>query len=237
MKVLVLGDRGMLGHMVVKYLQHSNVEVIKSSLPWSMAKTNISNFDGDYIINCIGAIPQKTSNFDINWEIPIWLDLHSPCKVIHPGTDCEMDNDDYGISKNIAGDYIRNSGTKTKALKSSIIGPELNGNASLLEWFLSQDEEVIGYSKALWNGNTTLEWAKQCLSLMHDWDLYEVETILCGETISKYNLLHTIKEVYSKDIEILSKPLGKDKCLRDAPLIYSKNIKDQLTELKEFYNR
>lgn len=235
MKILVLGDSGMLGHMVVKYLQHNDIDVSVTNNRWPENKNDISNFNGDYIINCIGAIPQRTNNFDINWQIPIWLDLHSNCKVIHPGTDCEMDNNAYGVSKNIAGNYIRNISNQTKSIKTSIIGPELRSNVSLLEWFLSQEGEVTGYSKALWNGNTTLEWSKQCLNLMKYWDLYKVETIICGETLSKYDLLSTIKEVYGKDIKIISKPLGKDKCLQDSSLIYSKNIKDQLTELKKFY--
>jgi len=237
MKVLILGHEGMLGHMAMKYLESKNIDFEIILGRWVDSKNNISKFDGDYIINCIGAIPQKTNEFDINWEIPIWLDIHSPCRVIHPGTDCEMDNDAYGISKNIAGNYIRNLSKKTKSLKTSIIGPELKGNSSLLEWFLSQDGEVTGYSKALWNGNTTLEWAKQCLSLMDNWDLYSAETILCSEEISKYDLLLAIKETYNKDIEILSEAIGKDKCLKDAPLIYSKNITEQLQELKEFYNK
>ena len=237
MKVLVLGHKGMLGHMTVKYLKSKGVEVETEVGRWLDIKSNIYKFTGDYIVNCIGAIPQKTTQFDINWEIPIWLDTHSPCKVIHPGTDCEMDDDAYGISKNIAGNYIRTLSIKTKSLKTSIIGPELEGTSSLLEWFLSQEGEVTGYSKALWNGNTTLEWAKQCLSLMQNWDLYSPETVICGEEISKYDLLLTMREVYGKEIKIISKDIGKDKCLKNAPLIYSKNITEQLKELKEFYKR
>ena len=107
MKILVLGHKGMLGHMVVKYLQDKNVYVNTLKTRWPVAQTEIKQFKGDYIINCIGAIPQRTNNFDINWQLPIWLDLHAPCKVIHPGTDCEMDNDEYGISKNIAANQLK----------------------------------------------------------------------------------------------------------------------------------
>ena len=106
MKILILGHSGMLGHMVVKYLQSNNINICTIDDRWPNIKKDIKNFDGDYIVNCIGAIPQRTSDFDINWELPIWLDLNSPCRVIHPGTDCEMDSDDYGISKNVASNYI-----------------------------------------------------------------------------------------------------------------------------------
>ena len=124
MKVLVLGHKGMLGHMVVKYLTDNNIDVVTTNVRWPESPFKLG-IKLDYVINCIGAIPQRTDNFDINWHLPIWLDLHSPCKVIHPGTDCEMDDDEYGISKRIASNYIINSGNQTKILKTSIIGPTL----------------------------------------------------------------------------------------------------------------
>lgn len=229
MKVLVLGHKGMLGHMVVKFLkEHHNIYTIPSR--WPECKSEILDFKGDYIINCVGAIPQRTDNFDINWHLPIWLDLHSPCKVIHPGTDCEMDDDEYGISKRIASNYIINSGNQTKILKTSIIGPELNGNSSLLEWFLSQKEEVFGYTKAIWNGVTTLEWSKHCLKLINNWDDYNKITILYSDNISKYELLNVIKKIFNKNIKIIKKELGKNKTLKGD--IKTKNIKEQLIELK-----
>ena len=235
MKVLVLGHKGMLGHMVVKYLQSNDIRVRTIDKRWPLNQQGIITFDGDYIINCIGAIPQRANNFDINWQLPIWLDLHSPCKVIHPGTDCEISKDEYGISKNVAANYIREYSQKTKSIKTSIIGPELNSNASLLEWFLSQEGEVFGYTKAIWNGNTTLEWAKQCLELMNNWDStkYLNETIIYTEPISKYELLSIMKHVFNKEITITPKDLGKDKCLEG--IIHTGNILDQLIELKGYY--
>lgn len=234
MKVLVLGHKGMLGHMVKKYLHTSDVNVITTTDRWPDNKTFIRNFDGDYIINCIGAIPQRTTNFDINWQLPIWLDLNSPCRVIHPGTDCEMDNDDYGVSKNIAGDYIRTLSNQTKSIKTSIIGPERRGNASLLEWFLSQEGEVFGYTKAIWNGNTTLTWAIMCLTLMKTWNEVDSnEIILSTDPISKFDLLNAIKNEFGKDIDILKKDLGTNKCLNGT--IHTGTIQEQLKELKEFY--
>tara|TARA_R110002167_G_scaffold328959_3_gene535553 strand:+ start:6812 stop:7516 length:705 start_codon:yes stop_codon:yes gene_type:complete len=232
MKVLVLGHKGMLGHMVVKYLTDNNIDVVTTNVRWPESPFKLG-IKLDYVINCIGAIPQRTDNFDINWHLPIWLDLHSPCKVIHPGTDCEMDDDEYGISKRIASNYIINSGNQTKILKTSIIGPELNGNSSLLEWFLSQKEEVFGYTKAMWNGNTTLEWAKQCLCLIQNWNDYSSLTILESNLVNKFELLSLFKEVFNKDTLITPKNLGKDKTLSGD--ILTPQLKLQLTELKNYY--
>jgi len=232
MKVLVLGHKGMLGHMVAMYLRDQNVNVVTTDIRWPESPFK-SGMRLDYVINCIGAIPQRTAEFDINWQLPIWLDLHAPCKVIHPGTDCEMDSDDYGVSKNVAGDYIRNLSRQTKSIKTSIIGPELNGNASLMEWFLSQEGEVFGYTKAIWDGNTTLEWAKQCLQLMYNWDTALNENIISSAPISKFNLLNAIKGVFNKDIDIKEKELGSNKCLNG--ILYAGTIQEQLKELKKFY--
>ena len=234
MKVLILGHKGMLGHMVLKYLTDSNINVITTNTRWPENQNEIKTFDGDYIINCIGAIPQRINNFNINWQLPIWLDLNTPCRVIHPGTDCEMDGDDYGISKNIAGNYIRSLSKQTKSIKTSIIGPELNSNASLLEWFLSQEGEVFGYTKAIWNGNTTLSWAVMCLTLMNTWDKISLnEIILSTDPISKFELLNAIKTEFNKDIDILEKDLGTNKCLNGT--IHTGTIQKQLKELKEYY--
>jgi len=235
-KVLVLGHNGMLGHMVAKYLSDTGCEIdhCDHRYPSTQFEEFVKQYDGDFIINCIGAIPQRTRDFSINYELPIWLDANANCSIIHPGTDCEMDSDEYGISKKRARDYIVEHGTQTKILKSSIIGPELNSNASLLEWFLSQTDSVYGYTKALWNGNTTLEWAEQCYTLINLWDSYKIETILQGECVSKFELLTKFKLVFDKNISIIEKETDTiDKCLIGD--IKTNNIDNQLIKLRKYY--
>ena len=137
------------------------------------------------------------------------------------------------MSKARATDWILNYGKKTKIIKTSIIGPELKGNASLMDWFLSQKGEVFGYTKAIWNGVTTLEWAKQCLSLINNWDQYSLLNIPYSNPVSKFELLNIIKECYGKtDVEILPKELGKNKTLKGT--IKTSDIKNQITELVNF---
>ena len=236
MKVLILGHKGMLGHMVTKYLIDQDIKITTTQhrFPTIGFQEKVISFNGDYIINCIGSIPQRTSDFSLNYELPIWLEKNSPTKIIHPGTDCEMDNDDYGISKKVASDYIIKDGVQTKILKTSIIGPELNLPASLMDWFLSQEGEVGGYTKALWSGNTTLEWAKKCFDLIFYWDDYKTENILEGECLSKFDLLNLIKEIFKKDIKINpNDSVVLNKCLKGD--IQTSNIKTQLKELKEYY--
>ena len=139
-----------------------------------------------------------------------------------------------GAIKKRARDFIVGTKNKTKILKASIIGPELNSQASLLEWFLNSENKVSGYSKAMWNGVTTLEWAKQCKLLIEHWHSYKVETILYSECISKYDLLSSIKSIFNKDIKISKNISYKaDKCLTGD--ISTPSIKIQLFELLNFY--
>jgi dTDP-4-dehydrorhamnose reductase len=238
MKVLILGHNGMLGHMVFKYLTSKNIICETTNLRWPTDefKNKIKNYEGDFIINCIGAIHQKTNNFDVNWELPIFLDFYSNCKIIHPGTDCEMDLDNYGTSKKIARDFIVNTSNKTKSIKTSIIGPELNTNASLMEWFLSNKDNstVNGYNQYFWNGNTTLTWSEQSYNHMINWDSYPKETILSSTCISKKEILESINDVFKRKINIVSKDdVIFNKCL--VSNITTPHIKEQLIKLKEFY--
>ena len=131
-------------------------------------------------------------------------------------------------------DYIKNDGERTKIIKTSIIGHELNSSNSLLDWFLNSKGSVSGYTRALWNGNTTLEWAEACLELINDWDIWKTETIIKSNCISKFKLLQEVAHVYNKDIEIkLDASVVADKCLVEGKL--RKPIDIQLRELKEFY--
>lgn len=236
MNILVLGHKGMLGHMVVKYLSDKeyNITTCNYRFPSNEFNKFIKRYKGDYIINCIGSIPQKTKDFSINYELPIWLDENTNCNIIHPGTDCEIDLDNYGISKKKASDFIIRNSKNTKIIKSSIIGPELNSNASLFEWLLSQKKEVYGYTTAMWNGNTTLEWAKHCYDLINNWTKYDIETIIEGECLSKYDLLCSIKHVFNLNINIIPIEIKSvNKCLIGN--IKTSNIKIQLENLKEYY--
>ena len=233
--ILVLGHKGMLGHMVCRvFNQNSNYNTLTISERFPNWNENL--FDNvDFVINCIGAIPQKTDNFDINWEIPIWLNENTKCKIIHPATDCEFDVSNYGLSKKRATDYIKNYGKLTKIIQTSIIGTELNSNVSLLEWFLSQKGEVNGYTGAIWNGITTLEWAKQCKNFIDSWEIQPILTIFHSDNVSKFKLLSIIQECYKKtDVVIIPKKLGKDKSLKGT--VKTKEIKEQILELIKFNN-
>ena len=232
MKILILGHKGMLGNCVHRYLsQYYTTVVTDFKFPNDDFKEFVKNHNG-IIVNCIGAIPQKTNEFSVNVDLPIFLSTVNS-KIIHPGTDCEGDGTPYGTSKKQAADYLLSiPDSNTKILKSSIIGKELSTANGLLEWFLNSDDTVNGYTNARWNGITTLEWAKYCRDLISNWDSYKYNTILCSGCISKYELLLLAKKVFNKKIRITPVDKGENKCLGG---IYTKQIYQQLKELKKFY--
>lgn len=256
MKILVLGHNGMLGNTVYKYLNKKyNVEIIENSRWDSMEyKSLINQSDTEFIINCVGAIPQKkyAKEFykSINIELPIFLETTGK-KIIHPSTDCEFSgklvypkkytkddirdaDDDYGMSKAKISEIIVSSFINTKIIRTSIIGHEINEHFSLLEWFLCVDnnEIVNGYANYFWNGVTSLFWAEIVEKIILDWDKYGTITQVGTDGLHKLDLLKIISKIYNKPIKInefyMDAPLNK--MLRTDFLIPS--IEEQLIKLK-----
>ena len=123
-------------------------------------------------------------------------------RVIHMSTDCVFSgskggyldddipvaHDLYGVSKRLGEIDYPNAIT----LRTSIIGHELNGNRSLIDWFLSQEGSVKGFSEAVFSGLPTVEIAR----IIKDYvipnkklrGLYHVS----ADPINKYDLLSIV---------------------------------------------
>ena len=104
-----------------------------------------------------------------------------------------------------------------------------------MSWFLSNPDnsEVKGFSKQMWNGNTTLTWAKFCLDLINNWEKYKKENVLYSDCVSKYEILTSINNTFGRNIKITpSDSILIDKCLLGD--IKTPHISVQLQELKEF---
>ena len=261
MKILILGHRGMLGNALARYL--SNIDgcetlTLTSRYPDPSFVQEIKNSNPDFIVNCIGAIPQKKPSAEeyklLNEDLPKQLDTIG-IPVIHPSTDCEFAGDlpvgqaydrdhkrdavdEYGQSKARISLWVEEEAKNTKIIRTSILGHELSSTFSLLDWFLSQNTTVNGYTDQYWNGITTLEWAKQCLNVIRNWGkakhLTQFATPNC---VSKYDLLKIFAEVYEKNVEIRPTLSGKqsNKCLTSDTALSP--INEQLFELKTFYGK
>lgn len=175
----------------------------------------------DVVINCVGLVKQLAESNDPLTAIPINSllphRLAQLCNVmgarlVHFSTDCvfsgakgmyaEADNADaedlYGRSK-----FLGEVGyANTITLRTSIIGHELNGNRSLISWFLSQCGPVMGYQNAIFSGLPTVEIARIIYNfVLPNTNLYGLYHV-SADPVSKYDLLNLVAKSYGKIIEI-----------------------------------
>lgn len=174
------------------------------------------------VINCIGLIKQLATADDPLAAIPINAILPHrlarlcaliEARLVHVSTDCVFDGsrgnykesdgpdarDLYGRSKLLGEVDYPNAVT----LRTSIIGRELGSAHGLVDWFLSQEGSVKGYTKAIFSGFPTLELARIIKDVVLPRPelrgLYHVS----AEAINKYELLRLVSDIYGKRIEIV----------------------------------
>lgn len=173
------------------------------------------------VINCIGLVKQLSASNNPLHAIPINTLLPhrlaeicraTQARLIHISTDCvfsgkiggylETDFPDatdlYGRSKLLGEIYYPN----TITLRTSIIGHEIDGNKSLLNWFLSQEKSTKGFRKVIFSGLPTIEIARIILEYIIPNTKLEGLYHVSSKPINKYNLLCEIAKIYKKDIEI-----------------------------------
>lgn len=191
---------------------------------FSLLKETISSVNPDYVINCVGSLVNASTHdicsaILINSYLPNYLaDLGESLtyKLIHISTDCVFSGRDGGYTEESFRDgddnYARTkalgeiSNNKDLTIRTSIIGPELKTDGTgLLDWFLKQEGQVRGFSRAYWSGVTTLELAKAIHHFI-DQDISGLFQLCPENKISKYDLLHLFSEIWGKDIEIDGDP-------------------------------
>jgi dTDP-4-dehydrorhamnose reductase len=175
----------------------------------------------DVVVNCVGLVKQLADANDPLQAVPIntllphrlaALCQASGARLVHISTDCvfsgakgnylETDFPDaydlYGRSKLLGEvDYPH-----AITLRTSIIGHELSGNRSLVNWFLAQQGAVKGFTRAIFSGLPTVELASVVRDVvlprkeLHG--LYHVS----AKPINKFDLLQLVAKVYRKNIEI-----------------------------------
>lgn len=176
----------------------------------------------DVVINCVGLVKQLAEVNDPLVTLPLNAMLPhrlarlcgvAGARLIHVSTDCvfsgerggyvEADVPDardlYGLSKYLGEVDQPNAVT----LRTSIIGPELGSANGLVEWFLAQEGQVRGFTKAVFSGLSTLELSRvirdRVLPRPELRGLYHVSV----EPIAKHDLLRLVADIWSKDIEIV----------------------------------
>jgi dTDP-4-dehydrorhamnose reductase len=178
----------------------------------------------DMVINCVGIVKQLADANDPLIALPInallphrlaRLAQVAGARLVHMSTDCvysgskgnyvEDDLSDaydlYGRSKLLGEVDYPNAIT----LRTSIIGHELAGNRSLIDWFLSQTGEVQGYTNAIFSGLPTVEIARVIHQhVIPNEDLHGLYHV-SAEPINKFDLLSLVAKEYGKEITIRAK--------------------------------
>ena len=196
---------------------------LPDALDVAMVKAAARSLEASVLINCVGLIRQRPEGrealpcVEVNSRLPhllFNLAQEIGCRLIHYSTDCVFDGqkgapydeedfctakDIYGLSKFLG--EVSRPGALT--LRTSVIGHELFGRKdSLLEWFLSQEGQIGGYTGAIYTGLPAAEHARilaeRVLPKAGMSGLYQV----ASAPISKRDLLGLVAKEYGKDIAI-----------------------------------
>jgi dTDP-4-dehydrorhamnose reductase len=174
----------------------------------------------DAIVNCAGLtkhlpsgndpIPALTMNALLPHRLAELCDVAS-ARLIHVSTDCvfsgrlgnytEDDHPDatdvYGKTKHL-GEVVRDGHI---TLRTSTIGHEAQTKFGLLEWFLAQ-KSCRGYSKAIFSGLPTIEFAKVVRDFVIPNPSLQGLYHVGAEAIDKDSLLRQIAHIYERSIKI-----------------------------------
>lgn len=169
----------------------------------------------DVVVNAIGVIKQDPAVGDaartvqLNALLPHQLADHCAkrgARLVLVSTDCvfsgrrggyeESDlpdpSDFYGRSKLLG----ESTAASCLTLRTSIVGHELGTTRSLIDWFLAQKGTVQGFTRAIYSGLTTPEFARMLTSVVLPavglTGLFHV----ASAPISKHDLLHLVAEEY-----------------------------------------
>lgn len=222
----------------------------------NLLNTIIVELNPDIIINSIGILNKNaeenpSNTIFINSYLPRYLEerfKNTNIKLIHLSTDCVFSGDtgnynevsvpdgkDLYAKTKILGEINNN---KDLTVRTSIIGPELKHNGTgLFHWFMKQNATVIGYSKVIWSGVTTLQLGK-CLDLMIENNLNGLYNLTSKASISKYELLKIVNCVFDKNIPIESfDGIKNDKSLISIRKDFSVELPaytEMISELKDW---
>lgn len=184
-------------------------------------ESEIRRLRPDVIVNCIGMIKQKPGSENaletiaLNTTLPHRLVETAntiDARVIQISTDCvfsgkagnygETDLPDppdfYGRSK-----LLGEIGAPHLTLRTSLIGWQIHGDESLLNWFWQQrGKAIVGYRNAIFSGLTCNAFAQILLEVIREFPRLDGVWHVASEPISKFDLLSRLNERLGRPVEI-----------------------------------
>lgn len=209
-------------------------------------RTLITEGKYDSVINCIGVLNQFAEK---NKELAVFLNSYLPhfiadvtsgtsTQVIHMSTDCVFSGKRGSYTEEDFPDgetfYDRSKALgelcdgKNITLRNSIVGPDINENGiGLLNWFMKQNGEINGFTKAMWTGQTTLQLAKT-MEVAAKEKAFGLYNTVPERSISKFDLLGLFNH-YIRNDSVKINPIdgvNADKSLKRTRFDFSYIIPD-----------
>ncbi|MBI2449306.1 sugar nucleotide-binding protein [Candidatus Pacearchaeota archaeon] len=212
-------------------------------------------FGIDVVINCAGVIKPRVSDagsaqtISVNSVFPHLLSSiceENNIKLCHISSDCvfsgksrepyyeyQLDTatDLYGKSK------LLGEPSNCSVIRTSIIGEEIGQSRSLIEWAKTQKgKQIKGFIDHLWNGISCLQLSELISLIIEDKNYWKgIRHVFSPNSVSKYELLNMINDVYDLQIKIEKTESG-DYChrvLKTQYELWGKYLKDHIPEIKE----
>lgn len=213
---------------------------------WTSLLDNIGDVDG--VVNCIGITnrfsqQQPLVAYFLNSAFPHLLAQSYGSKLLHITTDCVYNGnsdapytedsipsptDLYGLTK-----MLGEPADLSLVLRTSIIGPEISGFVSLLEWVRKQGGQTIkGFTNHLWNGITTVEFGNIADKIFSDRTAYPDHGLfhIFSSDVTKFDMVRAIANKYSINVTVNPDNTG----LLDRRLRTVKQLNNQL-QIPLFY--
>lgn len=210
----------------------------------------------DIICNCVGILNTRCDEQPqlaeaLNARLPHVLASiteGTPTRVFHMSTDCVFAGNTGPYTEGSMPDgmslYDRTKAagelrdTKNLTFRNSLVGPDLNPDGiGLFNWFMKQQNEVKGFTGAIWTGLTTLELAKAMEHEARE-DVAGLVNMVPG-SISKYDLLRLFNKHFRNNAVSIV-PDGKlqlDKALvrtNFKPTFVPSDYERQIAELADW---
>ncbi|MFU2013711.1 SDR family oxidoreductase [Peribacillus butanolivorans] len=231
--------------------------IIGDITDFAKVKNVILEGEYDAVINAIGIL---NNDAEQNKPLAVLLNSYLPhylsditknlkTRLIHMSTDCVFS----GKTGRYTETSFKDGETfydRTKALgelenntdltfRNSIIGPDLNEDGiGLFNWFMKQEGQINGFTKAIWTGVTTLTLVKAIEKALEE-NLTGLYNLVNNESINKFDLLKLFNKYLKNDaIAILpSNSMVIDKSLvnnrRDFKFVVP-SYEQMIIEMKEW---
>ena len=212
MKIMVIGQTGMLGREVVKAVESMGHNLEETGWPVDITKMTELRGEPEVVINCAGWVPQRKpspspSEFMLvngygPWRIADLCDQIG-ARLIQVSTDCVFDGS--GDGPHSEGDYSRpisNYGKSKLAgeirrephltVRTSFVGFGKRGLIAELEQCAEKNERYRASCNLHWTGHTT-RFVAEALVMLAEKDIHGLLHIP-GETMTRLELVRSLSD-------------------------------------------